>query len=78
MLLCASKFDTTKIGCSFEIGKYASVGVPFILLLTVQYISNFVFKHCFIQNKVIRKCHQNVYTCLRYRGLAEDANILRS
>ena len=35
MLLCARKFSTAKIGCSFEMVKYTPLGVPFILLLMV-------------------------------------------
>ena len=35
LLLWASKFATAKSECSFEIGKYAPLWVPFILLLCV-------------------------------------------
>ena len=35
MLLCASKFATAKIECSFEIGKYTPLGLAFILLLMI-------------------------------------------
>ena len=35
MLLCASKFSTAKIECSFKMGKQTPFGVPFILLLMV-------------------------------------------
>ena len=31
MLLWASKFATAKIECSFEMGKWTPLGVPFIL-----------------------------------------------
>ena len=33
LLLCASKFTTAKIECSFEIGKLTPLGVLFIFLL---------------------------------------------
>ena len=35
LLLWAGKFATAKSECSFEIGKYAPLWVPFILLLSV-------------------------------------------
>ena len=35
LLLWASKFATAKSECSFEMGKYAPLWVPFILLLMV-------------------------------------------
>ena len=39
-LLCASKFGTTTIECSFEMDKWTAfgLGVPFILLLSVYLI----------------------------------------
>ena len=46
MLLWASKFATGKIECSFEIGKWTSLGVSFILLLIVyEIVSVYLYVH---------------------------------
>ena len=62
MLLWASKFATAKIESSFEIGKYTTLGVTFILLAMVQYIDE---KVVFYASHLLKFLHKHLFAMMQ-------------